>query len=327
MKYIFVTLALLFFLFLQLEDPSPILSKGRYRPGLEQTGNTSFQLKSELFYLRYDLITAAIIFYFLSLFFKPAFFIAFTLHTTLILLRIIILERPPVSNMQESLLFVPWVASLLAFKGKEFRLGAAVLSCILLSFGKWAFDGPGLEVAPAVLNSRFWLTIHVLMVVSSYAFFLLAGILAHIQLIKNNALSKTILQILYTGTFFLISGTILGGVWAQQSWGRFWDWDPKESWAFISSCLYLVLIHLYRFGHIREKGLSIGAILGILSIGFTWYGVNYLLGTGLHSYGFGSGGAFWFILFCLFEGAFLLFCLTGKTRFAKWTKKIDINIE
>src|SRR5438128_6981056 len=95
-------------------------------------------------------------------------------------------------------------------------------------------------------------------------------------------LSQVILQTLYGGTTLLITGTILGGIWAAESWGRFWDWDPKESWAFISSCFYLIWIHAYRFGRIGSFGLAIGAVGGLLAISFTWYGVNYILGTGLH---------------------------------------------
>lgn len=286
---------------------------------------TLLQLKTEVFYLRYDLLAGATVFYFLSAFFyvctrtligDTCFALALFLHAALLGMRVFILERPPVSNMQESLLFVPFGAVVLSlfflktFPKRESLMAASLLAGILLALARFSFVGEGLEIAPAVLNSRFWLTIHVLMVVSSYAFFLLAGVLAHIHLLTKDkaladSLSRAILNILYAGTFFLISGTILGGIWAQQSWGRFWDWDPKESWAFISSCLYLILIHLYRFGHIGKSGLSYGAILGILFIGFTWYGVNYLIGTGLHSYGFGSGGAIWFVLFSALELTFL----------------------
>jgi ABC-type transport system involved in cytochrome c biogenesis permease subunit len=115
------------------------------------------------------------------------------------------------------------------------------------------------------------------------------------------------------GIALLIPGTILGGVWAAESWGRFWDWDPKESWAFISSCAYLIIIHSYTFGHIRGFGLAVGSIVGLLFISFTWYGVNYVLGTGLHSYGFGTGGEFWYYGFILAEALFLIWkCFSGN---------------
>ena len=127
---------------------------------------------------------------------------------------------------------------------------------------------------------------------------------------QNNSLtlkqlSSMILQTLYIGTAMLIAGTILGGLWAAESWGRFWDWDPKESWAFISSAFYLIWIHAYRFHKISSFGLAFGSVSGLLAISFTWYGVNYILGTGLHSYGFGSGGEHLYYAFLGTESLFL----------------------
>ena len=176
-------------------------------------------------------------------------------------------------------------------------------------------EGTNLENVQPVLASNYWLTIHVLLVVGSYGIFLLSSLMGHLYLARiylynkesslNILLSKLILQSMYLGVFLLIAGTFLGGVWAAQSWGRFWDWDPKESWAFISACVYLLGIHTYRFGYFKSFGLAIGAILGFLAISFTWYGVNYILGTGLHSYGFGSGGVYWYLLFLILEAIFL----------------------
>jgi len=179
-----------------------------------------------------------------------------------------------------------------------------------------------------VLDSQYWLTVHVLMVVGSYGMFALAGVLGHFYLIsrlisgrqtdQTERFGRQILQAMYLGTALLIPGTILGGVWAAESWGRFWDWDPKESWAFISSCVYLIWIHAYRFGHIRYDGLAVGSITGLMVISFTWYGVNYILGTGLHSYGFGSGGEIYYYLYLAGEAAFIaasLFAIRPKTHY------------
>jgi ABC-type transport system involved in cytochrome c biogenesis permease subunit len=163
-----------------------------------------------------------------------------------------------------------------------------------------------------VLDSKFWLMIHVLMVVGSYGFFLTAGILAHLALIAGKDFSKNIRKFLYCGVSLLIPGTILGGVWAAQSWGRFWDWDPKESWAFVSSALFLIVIHLDRFKKIGSFGLNLGAIVGFQAITFTWYGVNYILGTGLHSYGFGNGGEMGYTLFVLGDFLFLFIAAAKK---------------
>ena len=108
------------------------------------------------------------------------------------------------------------------------------------------------------------------------------------------ALLKTLSLFLYralqVGTLFLAVGTMLGGVWASYSWGRFWGWDPKETWALIALLGYLAVLHGRFVGWIRDFGMAVGSLLGFLLVLMAWYGVNFVLGTGLHSYGFGSGG-------------------------------------
>lgn len=287
------------------------------------------QLKVETLYVRYPWIPLLIALYSigaLCLLFSSKwalFFIscAIFFHGFLLGIRCYILERPPVSNMFETVLYVPWVAACTTLLFSSFRknrlalFAASLCSIILLALTEVADLNQNLDQVQAVLDSQFWLIIHVLMVVGSYGIFILAALLGHAYLILDfsrrdqirrlKELSQLILNALYTGTIMLIGGTILGGIWAAQSWGRFWDWDPKESWAFISSCLYVILIHLYRFHRIKSFGLACGSIIGVMAISFTWYGVNYLLGTGLHSYGFGSGGNGYYYLFLIFESLFL----------------------
>lgn len=247
---------------------------------------------------------------------------AFIIHTGVLALRCYVLERPPVSNMFETVIYVPWVAMLAGLflnvitNEKRLLFSACLVNLFLLVLLEATRLNSRLDNVQAVLDSQYWLIIHVLMVVGSYGLFLLAGVMGHIYLIaatvnkesveSMKSLGKQILHAIYLGTALLIPGTILGGVWAAESWGRFWDWDPKESWAFISSCVYLVWIHAFRFGHIRYFGLAIGAVTGLLSISFTWYGVNYILGTGLHSYGFGSGGEVYYYGYLLAEASFIL---------------------
>jgi ABC-type transport system involved in cytochrome c biogenesis permease subunit len=249
-------------------------------------------------------------------------FLAFCLNTLILVLRCLILERPPVSNMFETVIYVPWIAVLTSLvlarkmKNSFIMLSASIVALALIIMIKVTGLGSGLENVQAVLDSHYWLIIHVLMVVGSYGVFALAGVLGQIYLCQYiihkhetsemRELGQTILQAIYVGVILLIPGTLLGGVWAAQSWGRFWDWDPKESWAFISSCIYLIFIHAYTFKHIYFFGLAMGSILGLLAISFTWYGVNYILGTGLHSYGFGAGGEIYYYLFILAELFFLI---------------------
>ncbi len=268
--------------------------------------------------------------------FKPVWvyiplLITFFLHTMTLLLRSYILARPPVSNMTETVLFVPWVSVLAGaalsyvYHSKIPLICASAAATILFLILKLCGLHPPLENVQAVLNSQFWLTIHVLMVVGSYGAFLLAGVIGHVYLLYsykkspqpsiNTLLSKLILQSMFLGLALLIPGTILGGVWAAQSWGRFWDWDPKESWAFISCCTYLIIVHGHYFGVLKNYGIAVGSVIGLMVIAFTWYGVNYILGTGLHSYGFGNGGENLFYLYLIFETIFL--AINSAVRYAK----------
>lgn len=302
-----------------------------YQPTL--TYPTILQLKAEAFYFQWPLVTATIVLYFIAFLFLLKYpqvgitftALAFSLHTLVLLMRVYILQRPPVSNMFETVIYVPWIAvatgTLFSFLRKDTLplLAAIAGSITLLIILKISKLDSSLENVQAVLNSQFWLSIHVLMIVGSYGVLIFSGILGHIYLLRPRSdIATTLLQSMYLGVGLLIAGTLLGGVWAAQSWGRFWDWDPKESWAFISSCLYLVIIHAYRFKKMGDLGLAIGSIIGLLAIGFTWYGVNYILGTGLHSYGFGQGGASWFYAFVGLEIAFIAFTIVRN----QWLKSV-----
>lgn len=244
------------------------------------------------------------------------FFLAFFGNAGIILIRSLVLKRPPVSNMTETLLFVPFVGSGVALicRTHWLYLAACLGGGSLLMLCGWQEPVPLLGNIQPVLHSWLWLSWHVLLVVSSYAFFLMASIIGHAVLISSQqkGVGSLLLKILYAGLLLLILGTILGGAWAAESWGRFWDWDPKESWAFISICTYLLFIHAFQRGYIGYWGLGVGAILGFLSISFTWYGVNYLLGVGLHSYGFGQGGVQYYLAFLCAELVWLVYCWTQR---------------
>ena len=88
----------------------------------------------------------------------------------------------------------------------------------------------------------------------------------------------------------IAAGTILGGIWADYSWGRFWGWDPKEVWALIVLLSYVVILHARFTGWIQHFGFAAWTVLSFLSVLMAWYGVNFVLGVGLHSYGFSTGG-------------------------------------
>lgn len=320
------------------------------------------QLKAEAFYYKYPLVEVSLLFYGAAL---CGFLLAlrlcshrvemgsgvllaaaFLCHSLVIALRCYILNRPPVSNMFETVIYVPWIAVLLSLVLRPFLktpllfVGSSTVALCLLVVLKLSNVNSSMENVQAVLDSQYWLIIHVMMIVGSYGVFALSGVLAHAYIVGFFVAKKDspwlkyagscILQTLYIGILLLIPGTILGGVWAAQSWGRFWDWDPKESWAFISSCVYLVVVHAYRFGFVGYFGLAVGAITGLMSISFTWYGVNYLLGTGLHSYGFGSGDNWPYYTYlameCLFLGAGgMLYRNLFKNRFLAKRKFSGFN--
>lgn len=242
---------------------------------------------------------------------KPLYLASFLLSVGFIIYRVILLGRPPVATLGESALFVSMILLGLALYVKEAARLFSLLGAFLLVITPLSND----PLQP-VLRSPWWLIIHVITIVTSYGLLLGASLLAHLLLLKKSASFKPLERLLSWGTALLIIGTMLGGIWASQSWGRFWDWDPKESWAFISASLYLVGLHAYRFGKIGGFGLALFAITAGASITFTWYGLNTIVTKGLHSYGFAEAPLEAFLGFLLFELLFCSFFLTKKL-FAK----------
>ena len=304
--------------------------------GKSLTYPTQARLKAETLYYRLPLIELTLMAYALALIVmlvqlkKPKLglmtlsmlILGFCIHSAVLIFRCFILERPPVSNMFETVVYVPWIAVALGFifyfitRSRTVIAAAVLASFALLVLLRLTQVDSRLENVQAVLDSQYWLIIHVLMIVASYGAFVVCGILGHFYLLNygfnrgrsltSDKIARGILHTMYVGVALLIPGTILGGVWAAESWGRFWDWDPKESWAFISACVYVLFIHAYTFNYIRDFGLAVGSIAGLLAISFTWYGVNYVLGTGFHSYGFGSGGESLYFLYVAAECLFIL---------------------
>ncbi len=231
------------------------------------------------------------------------------LHSYGMIIRIILMERPPVTNMYETVVWVPYGSIVLAlildavYKNRLALFAAtslATLCLILTDLAPSVLDG-SLQPLEPVLRSNFWLTTHVLMITLSYACFFLAFAVADVLLfyylvdekkwhkqIRDGSL--LIYRSLQVGVVLLAAGTILGGVWADYSWGRFWGWDPKETWALIALLGYLALLHARLTNWIRDFGTAVGSVLSFSLVIMAWYGVNFVLGAGLHSYGFGAGG-------------------------------------
>lgn len=243
--------------------------------------------------------------------------------------RIAIAGRPPVTNMYESIIWVAFGTILFAlifeaiYRSRYFLLGAipvAVVTLILADTQPLALPRAINPLVP-VLRDNFWLTTHVLTITLSYAAFALALGIGHIALGKaiagqkpGSALYNYLYRTLQVGVLLLAIGTILGGVWANYSWGRFWDWDPKETWALITLLGYLFILHGRIAGKWGGFGLAVGSVLAFQCVLMAWYGVNFVLGVGLHSYGFGSGGFGYALIFVLVEVAFVTLAILRQRQ-------------
>ena len=176
------------------------------------------------------------------------------------------------------------------------------------------------------MRDNFWLLTHVVIIVSSYGAFFLSFALADVVLfyflcgeekyreeIKEGV--HVIYRVIQVGFVLLALGTILGGVWADYSWGRFWGWDPKETWAFIALMGYLAVLHGRLAGWLKNFGVAVGALLSFCLVIMAWYGVNFVLGAGLHSYGFGAGGVEYVSAFVALHLLYL--CYVSTVRYLR----------
>jgi ABC-type transport system involved in cytochrome c biogenesis permease subunit len=226
-----------------------------------------------------------------------------------ITVRCIIRERPPVSTLYETVLFVTATGSLLAFiteliDRRRIAVSASAalgLLGLLLAFGYERLDAQDtMPELVAVLDTNFWLATHVTSITIGYAAGMLAALFGSAYVVLRlfrrrssspelfRALSRTTYGTIGFGLIFALVGTILGGLWANESWGRFWGWDPKENGALLICLTMTSILHGRMSGHLKELGIAIAsAFLGTV-VAFSWWGVN-LLSIGLHSYGFTSG--------------------------------------
>jgi cytochrome c-type biogenesis protein CcsB len=248
-------------------------------------------------------------------------------HASGIVMRCVIAGRPPVTNMYESII---WVSFAVSFFGMIFfaryrtpvYLFAALpvtLTALLLVHQMPIAMPSSIDPLVPVLRDNFWLTIHVLTITLSYAAFALAMGFGHILLWRyvrnpNDARGDAsmhfwLYRVLQLGVLLLAAGTILGGVWANYSWGRFWGWDPKETWALIALLCYITTLHGRLAGWWTEFGLVVASVVCFLAVLMAWYGVNFVLGKGLHSYGFGIGGETYVAAFVILDLLFVGFAI------------------
>ena len=225
---------------------------------------------------------------------------AILLHIAAILARIYILDRPPVGTLYESVVFVSLICALagliggILYKNTPSALGGTLSALGLLAVAPIMLQGSdSLELLVAVLNTNFWLTTHVLIITAGYGVCIIAALMAHYYMIARwRGQPKPDIAL-----FLTAFGTVLGGIWADQSWGRFWGWDPKENGALLIVLWLIWAQHARLSGHMRELQYNAAiAYLGVI-VALSWFGVN-LLGVGLHSYGFTSGLAGGLAIFC-----------------------------
>jgi len=244
--------------------------------------------------------------------------------------------RPPVTNLYSSALFVGWgsvglclVLEYIYRNAIGSAAGALVGFCTLLIAHFLSLSGDTLEMMRAVLDSNFWLATHVVIVTIGYSATYLAGFLALIYVFRGvltrsldartaDSLNRMVYGIICFGTLFSFVGTVLGGIWADQSWGRFWGWDPKENGALIIVLWNALILHARWGGMIKTRGLMSLAIFGNIITSWSWFGTN-MLGVGLHSYGFMDSAFYALLLFAISQMAAIGIANLPLTRWRSFT--------
>ena len=230
----------------------------------------------------------------------------FIVYTAGLALRWYISDHAPWSNGYESMIFVGWATALaglvFAMRSPITLAITSLLAAIALSVAGMSWMNPEITNLVPVLKS-YWLVIHVAVITSSYGFFAMAAMLALFNMClmiartNKNAvkLNDNILEFSYIieltliiGLFMLTVGTFLGGIWANESWGRYWGWDAKETWALVTVLVYSAILHLRKIKNANNLLIfNTVSILGFSTIIMTYFGVNYYL-SGMHSYGQGT---------------------------------------
>ena len=224
--------------------------------------------------------------------------------------------RPPVTNLYSAAVFVGWGAVILGLiLERIYRdgIGNVVASSVgfvtLLVAHGLSLSGDTMEMLQAVLDTNFWLATHVVIITIGYSATFVAGFLAIVYVVRDfvsnkvafdkvnrTGITKMIYGIVCFATLFSFVGTVLGGIWADQSWGRFWGWDPKENGALMIVIWNAAILHARWGGIIRERGIVAASIFGNVITAWSFFGTN-MLGIGLHSYGFMDKAFAWLMVF------------------------------
>jgi len=224
-------------------------------------------------------------------------------HTWALGSRMHIQGRPPVTNLYSSAIFIGWGCVLgclmleAVYKnGIGNIVGSITGSLTLLIAQHLSAEGDTLEMMQAVLDTNFWLATHVTCVTLGYTATFVAGFLGIVYVImgivtttltpeRDKSLTQMIYGVVCFAMLFSFVGTVLGGIWADQSWGRFWGWDPKENGALLIVIWNAIILHARWGGMAKSRGVALLSIAGNMVTGWSWFGTNQL-GVGLHAYGF-----------------------------------------
>jgi ABC-type transport system involved in cytochrome c biogenesis permease subunit len=262
---------------------------------------------------------------------------AFIPHTFAIIARVFLSGYPPVTNLYSSAIFIGWgsvlagiVLELSSRKAEGMgTLAGSIAGFVSLLIAHFlAGDGDTMEQMRAVLDTRFWLTTHVITITLGYMATFVAGTMGIFYVFAglftrrlDRETNENMYRMMYGTTCFalLLSfvGTVLGGLWADDSWGRFWGWDPKENGALLIVIWTAIMLHA-RYGRMVEaRGFAVMAVFGNVVTAWSWFGVNQL-SVGLHSYGFTQSASFWLMIFISSQ---LLICFAGLLPLRLWRSK------
>lgn len=266
------------------------------------------------------------------------------LCVTAIVIRCIIMGRPPVGNLYDTVIFIGTTGVIFSLiiewmTRRRFALGLAPIlgTALIVLARRYEVGDAGDHMDPlvAVLDSNFWLATHVITITLGYSAGLLSAMLSCGYVLiralnldgRNKDLRRSLTKAVYgcicLTVFLALVGTVLGGIWANYSWGRFWGWDPKENGALMIVLWTLAILHARLGGIIKEWGLHIASVLTACIVAFSWWHVNFL-GVGLHNYGFTAGkGTIW-----VFYGVMLTFVgVACIAMFVEWMGKRSSKLE
>jgi ABC-type transport system involved in cytochrome c biogenesis permease subunit len=230
--------------------------------------------------------------------------------------------RPPVTNLYSSAIFIGWGAIVLSVALELFyknAIGTAIAAvtgfATLIIAHHLSLSGDTLEMMRAVLDTNFWLATHVVIITLGYSATFLAGAIAISSILWRSSgtipaataasMRGMVYGVICFATLASFVGTVLGGIWADQSWGRFWGWDPKENGALLIVLWNAMILHARWGGMIKDRGLMVMAVFGNVVTSWSWFGTN-MLGIGLHSYGFTDSAFFWLSVFIVSQLAIMV---------------------